>query len=124
MNRHCQCALRFLVLVGSIAAMMIAISSRAAQNAEPAAFAEPKPLVPGAKVVTLWPAGSPALKTLAGYDKPENFNMTRSQPQRVQAVTNINNPSIELHLAPPDKANGMAVILAAGGGNTTLNVGT
>ena len=36
---------------------------------------------------------------------------------------NIHNPSIEVHLAPADKANGMAVIVAAGGGNQTCNVG-
>jgi acetyl esterase/lipase len=41
----------------------------------------------------------------------------------VESVVNIHNPSIEVHLAPPDKANGMAVIVAAGGGNTTCNVG-
>jgi acetyl esterase/lipase len=84
----------------------------------------PQPIVAGAKVVTLWPEGSPALKALRDYDKPEKFNMTRGQPPRVQSIVNIHNPSIELHLAPPDKANGMAIILAAGGGNQTLNVGT
>lgn len=85
---------------------------------------EPKPLVPGAKVVTLWPAGSPMLKQLKGWDQPEVFNMTRGKPDRVQSVVNIHNPSIEVHLAPPDKANGMAIIVAAGGGNQTCNVGT
>ena len=93
-----------------------------AQEQKAPAFLEPKPLVPGAKVVTLWPAGSPMLKTLKGYDEPEKFNLSRNG--NVQSVVNIHNPSIELHLAPPDKANGMAVILAAGGGNQTLNVGT
>ncbi|MDB5292161.1 MAG: hypothetical protein JWL69_3402 [Phycisphaerales bacterium] len=84
---------------------------------------EPLPLVPGAKVVTLWPKGSPMLRALAGYDKPEQFNMSKSKPDRVQSVVNIHNPSIEVHLAPMDKANGMAVIVAAGGGNQTCNVG-
>ena len=41
----------------------------------------------------------------------------------IQHVENIHNPSIERHLAPPDKANGMAIVVAAGGGNTTLWVG-
>jgi len=84
---------------------------------------EPKPLVSRAKVVTLWPKGSPALRALPGYDKPEQFNMTKRQPQRVQSVENIHNPSIEVHLATPEKNNGMAVIVAAGGGNKTCNVG-
>jgi hypothetical protein len=90
---------------------------------EPLKLLEPKPLVPGAKVVTLWPEGSPMLKALAGWDKPEVFNMTRGRYDRVESVVNIHNPSIEIHLAPADKANGMAVIVAAGGGNTTCNVG-
>jgi endo-1,4-beta-xylanase len=59
---------------------------------------------------------------MPGFDQPENFK--KSQNGRVQSITNIHNPSLELHLAPPEKANGMAIILAAGGGNTTLNVGT
>jgi acetyl esterase/lipase len=90
---------------------------------EPPKRLEPRPLVPGAKVVALWPAGSPMLKTLEGWDKPEIFNMSRGQSERVESVVNIHNPSIEVHLAPPEKANGMAVIVAAGGGNTTCNVG-
>jgi endo-1,4-beta-xylanase len=90
---------------------------------EPLKLLEPKPLVPGAKVVTLWPAGSPMLKALKGWDQPEGFNMTRNMPNRVESVVNIHNPSIEVHLAPADKANGMAVIVSAGGGNTTCNVG-
>ncbi|QVL34561.1 alpha/beta hydrolase [Telmatocola sphagniphila] len=38
-------------------------------------------------------------------------------------MENIHNPSIEVHLAPADKANGTAVIVIAGGGNKTCNVG-
>jgi acetyl esterase/lipase len=85
---------------------------------------EPRPLVPGAKVVTLWPKGSPALRALPGHDKPEKFNLAKGRPERVQSVENIHNPSIEVHLAPREKANGMAVIVAAGGGNKTCNVGS
>ena len=87
------------------------------------AIPEPKPLVPGAQVVVLWPKGSPALRALPGYDKPEQFNLSKSKPDFVQSVVNIHNPSIEVHLAPADKANGMAVVVAAGGGNQTCNVG-
>lgn len=82
---------------------------------------EPLPLVAGAKLVTLWPAGSPMLKAT---DAREVFTMTAGQPDRVQKVVNVHNPSIELHLAPAGKANGTGIILAAGGGNTELNVGT
>ena len=86
-------------------------------------FVEPRPLIEGAKVLTLWPKSSPALRPLAGYDKPEVFSLSKSSPPRVQSVINIHNPSIEVHLAPPEKANGMAIIVIAGGGNKTCNVG-
>lgn len=91
---------------------------------EPLKLLPPQPLVPGAKVITLWPAGSPMLKALDGWDKPEVLNRSKAKPDRVDSVTNIHNPSIEVHLAPPDKATGMAVIVAPGGGNTTCVVGT
>ena len=84
---------------------------------------EPKPIVEGAKVVTLWPKGSPMLKELADWDKPEVVYLSKDTPPRVTHIDNIHNPSIEPHLAPADKANGMAVIVAAGGGNKTLWVG-
>jgi hypothetical protein len=91
---------------------------------EPLKLLPPQPLVPNAKVVTLWPAGSPMLKPLDGWDKPEVLNRNKTRPERVDSVTNIHNPSIEVHLAPPDKATGMAVIVAPGGGNTTCVAGT
>ncbi len=120
-------ALVFLVVFYPSAASRAAdpspATARPADGSAALAFAEPKPLVPGAKVVTLWPKGSPALRALPGYDKPEVLNMSRGNPERVQSVVNIHNPSIEVHLAPPDKANGMAIIVAAGGGNNTCNVG-
>jgi endo-1,4-beta-xylanase len=96
-----------------------------AAPAEPASFdpPEPEPLVPGAKVVTLWPKGSPILKEMSGSDKPEVRYLSKGAEPRVLHVDNIHNPSIELHLAPAEKANGMAVVIAAGGGNKTLWVG-
>ena len=81
----------------------------------------PEPLVPGAKVIALWPPGHPTLKNV---DQKEALTAVKGQPDRIQSVTNVNNPSIELHLAPPDKANGMAVVVAPGGGNTQLVVST
>lgn len=84
-------------------------------------FLEPRPLTAGHQVVTLFPPGHPALKPLAGYDQEEKFAGGQG---RVGAVTNIHNPSIELYLAPPDKANGLSVILSPGGGNNTCNVGS
>lgn len=98
-------------------------STPAPERAGSAAPPVPKPLEPGAKVVTLWPAGSPALRAMPGSDQPEKFTFARGNPERVQSVVNVHNPSIEVHLAAPDKANGMAIIVAPGGGNQTLVVG-
>jgi endo-1,4-beta-xylanase len=100
-----------------------AVAFAAADASGPLDIPEPKPLVPGAQVVTLWPKGSPMLRAMPGSDKPEQFNMSKGKTGRVQSVVNIHNPSIEVHLAPADKANGAAIIVAAGGGNQTCNVG-
>jgi endo-1,4-beta-xylanase len=81
----------------------------------------PAPLTPGRTVIPLWPAGA---STLKNTDQKEVFTMTAGQPSRVQKVVNIHNPSIELYPAPSQKATGTGIILAAGGGNTELNVGT
>src|SRR5262245_23136860 len=101
-----------------VAALLVAPAVSLGQTPPPQS---PVPLVAGKKVVTLWPPGS---QTLKNVDQKEVFTMTAGQPQRVQKVVNIHNPSIELYLAPASKANGTGIILAAGGGNTELNVGT
>jgi dienelactone hydrolase len=94
--------------------------------AAPIKLLDPKPLTPGHQVVTLFTPGHPALKALAGSDQEENFKMGKGPDglPRVAAVTNIHNPSIELYLAPAEKANGTSVILLPGGGNNTCNVGS
>jgi endo-1,4-beta-xylanase len=98
---------------------------------QPVKLFTPEPLIPGATVITLWPEGSPKLRAARGSDAPEQFNTPANaqlnpnptRPNHVNYVINIHNPSIEVHLAPKEKANGMSIILAAGGGNTTENVG-
>ena len=49
--------------------------------------------------------------------------MSHERPPRVVWVDNIHNPSIEVHLAPPEKNNGMAVIVVPGGGNQKCYAG-
>jgi acetyl esterase/lipase len=88
--------------------------------AAPVKLLEPRPLTEGHKVVPLFAPGHPALKALAGADQEEKFTV---QNGRVAKVNNIHNPSIELYLAPPEKANGMSVIISPGGGNVDLWVG-
>ena len=116
--------IRGSVAVLGSALVVLAYLSRAVSADDALSLPEPRPLVSGAKVVTIWPKGSPALRALPGSDKPEEFSLTKGKPERVQSVTNIHNPSIEVHLAPPDKANGMAVIVVPGGGNKQCVVGT
>ena len=74
-------------------------------------------------VVTLYPPGSPYLKT-DKIREPEQYNMSQAVPGRISSIVNIHNPSIEVHTVDRGINTGAAVILAAGGGHNTLNVGS
>ena len=50
--------------------------------------------------------------------------MTGGVPGRIASIVNIHNPSIELHRVPASMNTGAAVIVVAGGGHNTLNVGS
>ncbi len=77
---------------------------------------------PASRVVFLWPNGA---ATLQGSSEKEITNPPDPQPgQRVRQVRNVHNPSMEVFLPTPDKANGAAIIVAPGGGHRELNVGT
>ena len=56
--------------------------------------------------------------------EPEQNNMQRGVPGRIQSIVNIHNPTIEVHVVDPGINTGAAVILAPGGGHNTLNVGS
>ncbi len=82
----------------------------------------PQPILPGGIVIPLYPPGSPLLKA----DKvatPEVYNMSQAVPGRISSIVSIHNPSIEVHLVESGINTGAVVILAAGGGHRTLNVG-
>ena len=83
----------------------------------------PQPILPGGVVVTLYPPGSPYLK-MDRVREPEVYNMSQSVPGRINSIVNIHNPSIEVHTVDRGINTGAAVILAAGGGHNTLNVGS
>ncbi|MCC7010145.1 MAG: alpha/beta hydrolase fold domain-containing protein [Acidobacteria bacterium] len=83
----------------------------------------PRAILPGGVVVTLYPPGSPFLKA-DRVREPEVYNMTANVPGRIQSIVNIHNPSIEFHPADRGTSTGAVVILVAGGGHNTLNVGT
>ena len=76
------------------------------------------PAIAAPEVVYLWPAGHP---TLQGASEKEVTNPPNPQPgQRINSILNVHNPSIEVRLPAPDKANGTAIIVAPGGGHRQL----
>jgi endo-1,4-beta-xylanase len=83
----------------------------------------PQPILPGGVVVTLYPPGSPYLK-MDKIREPEVYNMSQTVPGRINSIVSIHNPSIEIHTVDRGFNTGAAVILAAGGGHNTLNVGS
>src|SRR4051812_6681949 len=87
-----------------------------------AAYA-PLPILPGGIVVPLYPPGSPFLKT-DRVREPEQYNMSQTVPGRINSIVNIHNPSLEIHTVDRGLNTGTAVILVAGGGHNTLNVGS
>lgn len=82
----------------------------------------PQPILPGGIVVPLYPPGSPFLKQ-ERLKEAEKYNMSSKVPGRISSIVNIHNPSIEVHMVEPGINTGATVILAAGGGHKTLNVG-
>jgi len=83
----------------------------------------PLPILPGGVVVALYPPNSPFLKA-ERIREPEQYNMSQAVPGRISSIVNIHNPSIEVHTVDGGINTGAAVILAAGGGHNTLNVGS
>jgi endo-1,4-beta-xylanase len=83
----------------------------------------PQPILQGGVVITLYPPGSPFLN-MERVREAEQYNMSRSTPGRINSIVNIHNPSIEVHTVDGGLNTGAVVILAAGGGHNTLNVGS
>jgi acetyl esterase/lipase len=83
----------------------------------------PQPILQGGVVVPLFPPGSPYLK-MDKIREPEQYNLSTTVPGRINSIVNIHNPSIEVHTVDRGINTGAAVILAAGGGHNTLNVGS
>src|SRR5271168_3557833 len=83
----------------------------------------PQPIVPGGIVITLYPPGSPYLNKDRVHEA-EQYNMSQAVPGRINSIVNIHNPSIEVHTVERGLNTGAAVILVAGGGHNSLNVGS
>jgi acetyl esterase/lipase len=80
-----------------LAALLISISAHAQQP-------------PAPQVIALWEKGAPG------------FESRRNEPEQHQDwwYKNIHNPSLTVYLPPAGKANGTAVVVAAGGGHREL----
>jgi endo-1,4-beta-xylanase len=83
----------------------------------------PQQLLPGGVVVPLYAPDSPQLNQ-GRVHEAEQYNMSKAVPGRINSIVNIHNPSIEVHTVEGGINTGAAVILAAGGGHNTLNVGS
>jgi endo-1,4-beta-xylanase len=83
----------------------------------------PQPILQGGVVVTLFPPGSKYLN-MNRVHEAEQYNLSRDVPGRIGSIVNIHNPSIEVHTVEASLNTGAVVILAAGGGHNTLNVGS
>ena len=83
----------------------------------------PLPILQGGVVIPLYPVGSPFLKAVR-VREAEQYNLSKSSPGRISSIVGIHNPSIEVHTVEGGLNTGACVILAAGGGHNTLNVGS
>jgi acetyl esterase/lipase len=83
----------------------------------------PQPILPGGIVVPLYPPGSPFLNAKR-VREAEVYNLSQTVPGRINSIVNIHNPSIEFHPTERYLNTGAVVILVAGGGHNTLNVGS
>jgi endo-1,4-beta-xylanase len=83
----------------------------------------PQAILAGGIVMPLYPPDS-AFLNRKRLTEPEVYNMVPSVPGRIQSIVNIHNPSIEIHPVDRGINTGALVILVAGGGHNTLNVGT
>jgi endo-1,4-beta-xylanase len=83
----------------------------------------PQPILQGGIVIPLFPPDSPYLKS-DKLAEPEVYSMSQAAPGRINSIVSIHNPSIEIHTVERGINTGAAVILAAGGGHNTLNVGS
>jgi len=83
----------------------------------------PQALLPGGIVVPLYAPDSPLLNPKR-IREAEVYTMSAAVPGRVERITNIHNPSIEVHLAGGGNNTGTAIILAPGGGHSILVTAT
>jgi acetyl esterase/lipase len=123
------------IILSSLAVIGATAQNRPALPALPAPLSVPKPglatdapysplpILQGGVVLPIYPAGSPFLNA-DKIREPEVYNMSQTVPGRINSIVHIHVPSIEVHTVDRGIGTGAAVILAAGGGHNTLNVGS
>jgi acetyl esterase/lipase len=82
----------------------------------------PQAILQGGIVLPLFPPGSPFLKAERVHEA-EQYNMSQAVAGRISSIVNIHNPSVEVHTVEANINTGAAIIVVAGGGHNTLNVG-
>src|SRR5688572_3831906 len=125
--RNCTALLATLVVTVSVLAQNAPpVATPPAAGSAPAAQAETQPgrqggrgrgpqpsrvvVPPGTSTVILWPNGAPGSE--ARKDEPEVIS--------AETIANVHNPAIVVFLPPKEKATGVGLILAPGGGHTSL----
>jgi endo-1,4-beta-xylanase len=68
------------------------------------------------QVIPIWPAGSLAA------DAATQHEVVTENAAHEHTVTNIHNPTITAYLPPADKATGVAIVVAPGGGHRFLSI--
>ncbi len=81
----------------------------------------PQPILSGGVVIPLFPPGSPYLK-MDRVREAEKYNLGGGG--QIGSIVNIHNPSIEFHPGNRSLNTGVVIIVVAGGGHNTLNVGS
>lgn len=82
----------------------------------------PRAILPGGIVLPLFAPDSRYLKADMLH-VPEVYKMSQAVHGRISSIVSIHNPSIEIHLVEKSINTGTAIIVIAGGGHRTLNVG-
>ena len=68
------------------------------------------------QVIPIWPAGS------LSADAASQHEVIAENAAHEHTVTNIHNPTVTAYLPPPDKASGVAIVIAPGGGHRFLSI--
>jgi endo-1,4-beta-xylanase len=113
------------IVFGAVASELVIPSPLSVPQPGPSNEApySPQAILPGGVILPLYPADSPFLN-LSKVREAEQYNLSKTSPGRINSIVNIHNPSVEVHTVESSINTGAAVILAAGGGHKTLNVGS